>query len=375
MSKKILALIVASLLAVALLASCSGDSGSSTGGDASTSASTGGSSGSVDTSNTEFEFNVNYTNPEQAGFRLTEYCDKITEQSNGRIVFNHYYASSLMSIPEVPKGLQDGIADISHLPLNNYQQQFPLNAQILAVPFLGIPSVQAAADIYNTLYEEFPELKTELEDQGMTYLATAPFAPYHLMFNKEANVRAPEDLSGLKIIVSSTELSEMFTAYGGVPIQQPPTEFFASLEKGVADGVVNHFPAGLAFGVIPDLSKQSTVFGSDDLSTGLIYNYAHTVIRTASLERLPDDLQQLFWDNLDEYAAAEIEQVMAMGQNAIDANASAGNEVINLSNDEVKVWRDAAEPYREATIATLEGTTPVARDIYNRALELVADAA
>ncbi len=379
--KKFVSIALASLMALVLFAGCGGGSGAASGGSTaandSTPASTGGTGSAAgseaapaNTGNAEFEFNVNYTVPESSGKGLKDYCDSIEEQSGGRIKFNHYFANSLMSIPEIPKGLQDGIADISYMPVTNYQQQFPLNAQILAVPFLGLPNLQAASDIFAKLYEEFPELSDEMTSQGITPLSSYPNAPYQIMMASGTEIKVPEDMNGLKLINSSPELSELIAQSGGAPVNQPPTEYYSSLEKGVADGVINHLPAGMAFGILPELTEQVILFGDK----GLYYNYVITGMRTASLEKLPEDLQALFFgDNVDTMRQTEVDVMSGTVDACVKMQEDAGKTIVTLTDDEIKVWQDATVDFREATISALEADQPVARAIYDRAIELIAE--
>lgn len=375
MSKKIIALVLAALMTMALLAACSGGGGSSSSAAGSSGSASGGGSDSSSGGSTggkaEFEFNVNYTVPEANGVGMKEYCDRIEEQSERRITFNHYYANSLLSIAEIPKGLQDGIADLSYIPLTNYQEQFPLNAQIMEVPFLGLPGIMGGSDIFAQLYEEFPELTEEMTSQGITPVSTHPNAPYQIMMAKDISIASPADFSGLKIITSSTELSELIMSNNGAPIAQPPTEYYNSLEKGVADGVINHLPAGLAFGILPELTEKVILFGE----AGLFMNFVVAGVRTESLEKLPEDLQELFFgDNAAQFRAKEDESLSGVQDNCLKMQEDAGKEIVELTDDDIKAWQDATADYREATIAALEADGhAVARDIYDRAIELIAE--
>ena len=57
----------------------------------------------------EFVWNVSFSYGEATAKYTVQYLEQISEKSGGRIDFEYYYSNSLISIPEIPKALKDGI--------------------------------------------------------------------------------------------------------------------------------------------------------------------------------------------------------------------------------------------------------------------------
>lgn len=373
--KKTLSTILVLALIAAMLTGCAGvgpAAPASAGDNAAPAAAPApaGDSAPTPADNSVYELNVSLTHGEGPGAALVAALKGLEQESGGRLKFNFYFSNSLVTIPEVPKAIATGVADITNLALNNYPSQFPLNAQILGLPFLGIPDMDVAARIYDQLLDEFSSMVDEFTAAGMTILNLYSYAPYQMHLAKTDEVRLPEDLRGLKIINPNVEFSSVISGVGGAPIIQPPTEYYSSLEKGVADGVINHFPAVVAFGVTPALTKQHIIFGEQ----GVFFNYTVNVIRTETLNKLPEYLKQLLFDAVADWQAAEIAGVKQMEVDAIAGSKEAGNLFTELSEAEIEAWKALAVPYQQSTVDSLmEQGYADAQAIYSRALALMAE--
>jgi len=344
-----IALILCIAMLAGLLAGCNGDSGA---GD----------------EDRVFEMNVNFTVSEASARNIVEWLEGIQEESNGRISFNFYFSNSLMAIPEIPRGLHSGIADISQLPLPNFPSQFPLNTRLLQLPFMGLGDINKATEVFNQIFNEFDELPAELAASGIMMLTANSFSPYHIHLRNPVDIREPADLAGLRLLTQKAEVAQVIANNRGAPVELPPPEFFSTLDRGVADGFVNMFGFLTMFGVY-ELIDAHIVFGD----VGFFTDFTMVVIRLETFNQLPPDLQRLFTDSAPAMQAAEIGHLSGMNAHALQRARDMGSTIVELTPQEIDVWKQAALPVHEATIAELEGLglTNV-RAIYERILELAS---
>ena len=314
-----------------------------------------------------WDVNVSLSFVEANGDAARDAVKACEERSGGRLKFTTYFSNSLLDIREIPQGFAGGLAEVGNMPLSLYIDQFPLNAVIVSMPFLGYKSTEQALDIFYKLYDEFPEMAQEFADMGMTIIGFYQLPPYQIhMADGSKEYRLPADFRGQRILTSKLESSRVLASVGGAGIDQPIGELYSNLERGVADGVWNMWALLRGMNLLP-LLEQHLNFGP----TGAYLEYCTFQIRTEFLESLPEDLQQILIEEWGKacVAAAGIELGMAAltFQDAIDK----GNLFVDLTDAEVAQWAEAFKDVNDARIAELEAINPVARDIYNRLLELI----
>jgi TRAP-type C4-dicarboxylate transport system substrate-binding protein len=123
------------------------------------------------------EINYSTTLPAQGRDNLIAMFNMIEEQSDGRIQFNLYWSSSLVPINEIPQALATGIADFAFIPIWLQGNVFPLHANVVGMPGLGMPSQKAATEIYKQLYNQNQAIRGEFEKLGTKLLIPEFMAP------------------------------------------------------------------------------------------------------------------------------------------------------------------------------------------------------
>ena len=209
-------------------------------------------------------------------------------------------------------------------------------------------------------------MNQEFLDLGMTPVAFYPLAPYYLHLVTDKEVRLPSDLKGKKILTSKLELSEFLTNNSAAPINQPITEFFNSLEKGVADGVWEHW--GILRGMsLIELIHQHIYFGE----TGSHVDFNAYIIRTETLNALPEDLREILLEEWGKAAAAEAVTQQTRADGAKQASTEQGDLIVELTPDELTQWQKALQPINTTRIEEIAKKKPVATQISDRIAELI----
>jgi TRAP-type C4-dicarboxylate transport system substrate-binding protein len=333
-----------------------------------------GSEGKGGSNDTVYEIDLSLSFPEPAAGGILPTIKKIEGQSNGRIKFNIYYSYSLVNLQDLIDGLQSGIVDMATIVPYEYKGVFPLNGSIFGLPFMGYPSIEAASKIYREFVDKTPELKAEYENAGLVYLTSYMMPGYNLhMAKANCGIRVPSDLKGYKLICGSPEMQQLITDNQGAPLFLPPTDYFSTLEKGVADGLIAHMNVVSAFGCAPELTKTHIQFSKDPSAGAYQYNLA-VVFSEKFWNSLPEDLQKLFLDNAEQLGnelAAFDQQLL---NSYMDKTIEAGNEVIYLTDEQAAEWEKAMEPTIQSSIKALadEGYT-YAEQLYKDIKETVAN--
>ncbi len=346
MKKRLVAIILTAVLALSLVA-CGNNEPPAGGGEGT------GSAGAESQYTETYEWNVSITFGEPATRNILAMLDQVTEKTNGRMKFNVYPSNSLVSIPEVPDALRDGIADIALVATVNYPSILTYNAELLGMPFSGIKDSYQACELWHAMYDQFPEMQAELDEMGANVWYVYATPQYHVMTtDASTSIKTPADLKGHKIMSGKTQWIELINDNGGAGIQMAPTAYYENLEKGVADGIIQSYTTTRTFGCL-ELMKSSTEFADE----GAFYDLFLLAISQKSWEKLDPEVQQAFLDVNAEFAAeiAENDRSMEDNATAIETLGESFN-VTKLTEDEVQVWKDAMAPYNEKAVKTLTET-------------------
>ena len=354
--KKHITILLALTLLAALLSACGGDVAGNSGVPE--------SSGSDDT---VYTLTVSSPKNENAEAAMVQWMEELTEKSNGRLQFDIHLSNALYQQSEVISALNSGMLDIADISLSEEPNTFALNSNIISLPFMGMSFENDW--IYQTLLDEFPELTAEYDNAGVVLIDYAYNPPFNMHFITDDPITVPSDLNGLKIVTTSDILSSFIAEQGGAPVNQPITEWYNSLEKGVATGLVAHANNIYNFGIV-ELLRQDVIFGE---GSGITTNLNAYIWSKESWEALPEDLQQLVLDTVPDFHANNIATMESQVADADAACEENGNLITVLTDEELVVWRDAASGLVEEKIAELEADTgaPVT-EMYQRALELAA---
>lgn len=320
----------------------------------------------------EFELDVAITFGEPAIRHMLQTFDEVTEKSDGRVVFNVYPSNSLISIPEMPDALRDGVADIAVIPSINYPSMLAYNAELIGLPFIGIHDSYQACDLWLAMYEAFPELQEEWDNIGGHVWYTYATPGYNLYtISKDNEIRTPEDLAGYQIMTGKTQWLNFIDANGGAGIQAAPTVYYENLEKGVADGVIQSYGTVRVFGCL-ELIHAATEFGE----SGSYYDMFFITISQQTWDSFPDDIKAIF-DEVNAENIATVQENDRSMEDLANARLEAPEDMNTtvLSDEEIQVWKDAFAPINEDYLKFLEETyhKDKAEEMYQFALDWVAE--
>ena len=286
----------------------------------------------------------------------------VEEQSKGRLKVTIHHGGALLSEKETFRGLQTGVCDMSHYVIDR-REGFLLST-VTTLPFLGMPAQIEAGQLWMDLLNKFPEMANEWE--GVKIIGLFMMPPTHIHTKKKA-VKTPADLKGMKIHGAEYALVQTMDAAGASPVQLDITEMYSGLERGILDGVMNHFPVLFVFKVL-DLTKYHTVFGEGGINMTPMF----AIMNPKKFNSLPPDLQKLLEESGKVWAEEQKVRDFGLQKVAIDYCKEKNHNFINLTPQEIKVWYDLVKkPSHDKWIADAEAKGLPGKKVYKETLKMV----
>lgn len=275
---------------------------------------------------------------------LDVWADAVEADSGGRIEIERYPAMQLGGTPpELIDQAIDGVADIVWAVVGFTPGRFP-QTEVFELPFM-VEDARAASYAY---WKMFDKHMKDADFQDLHILATWVHGPG--MLHTKEPVRVPSDLQGMKIRGGSRMVNQLLETVGATPVGLPVTAIPEALSKGVIDGTTIPWEVTTSLKV-PELVTNHTEFDGP-----AIYDLTFVLAMNKDrYESLPDDLQKVIDDN------SGLEFSIFAGGTMADADGparevavAAGNNIITVSEEDAKAWKEIAEPIYDSWIADME---------------------
>jgi len=302
----------------------------------------------------EITLTYNSTRNELGDASQLEWLDGITEATGGKVTFDKYLSSSLISSPrDIPEGLASGIADIGLLNINNYPGVFPLNNTIFSIPLMGITNGNGL-DILNYMYAKYPELEQEFTDAGLKLIGWNMASSVNIGLKLGHEYSSIEDIKNTKITGNGDIATEILAAAGAVPVAVAYPDIYQSLEKNVINGLLFHVAPVYDTSFYEHIDNW-VIFGED---SGLLYVPVAVCMGLDTWNNLPDEVKAVF-------EAAEPERAVSETATQVKYNASLkekmeekGGWFVTMSEDQVAEWLPFVQPTAERLLSDAEATYP-----------------
>lgn len=294
-----------------------------------------------------------------------EWADMIEEQSEGRIKFTFYWSESLVKSTDTWKAIETGVTDIGYyvLGFGNDPRLHALNG-FTSLPFMGWKDMSMATDIYHQMLPAFPELEAEFENTKLLWLCNMPPTQIHSV-NHE--IRVPADYNGVKVIASGI-LSDIAVNAGASSITMAPPDWGMSLERGLVESVMVHWPAIVGYGLVPEFPYH-TDFGEAGVSMAMHGMW----INELSWNDLAPDLQQIILNNSpwiqEKYMSIDKSEITK----AINQARELDHTFTVLSDEEIEQWKQTAESVTIEWIEEMESMGLPGQAVYDEAKHLISE--
>lgn len=333
--------LIAMLLCLAMmlgLASCGGPDDSTTPDDSAentTASQTGnGSDSSQDAfpENPTEVYTINLGTVTEVNTAIGQTCEKIKEElyerSNGAIVLDVFYSSTLGGTTELAEGLLLGTVDIAVLnaaTLSNYCS----NIDVLNLPYVFSNRENAIA----AMDEYFDEITDGIDETLGT-----PLGIWELGWRQFCNTQHPvtklEDFQGLTVRVQEGALYfDTFNALGCIPTNIAIGELVTAMQQGVCDAHENPLATVV--------NQRHYEFAKYLTMTNHIFGTSLPILSDAVRESLPESHLNLLLEVFDEYRWYSCEVGEELDNQFLATLEENGMEVAELSDSELTRIRDA----------------------------------
>tara|TARA_R100000005_G_C5001343_1_gene208517 strand:+ start:2253 stop:3356 length:1104 start_codon:yes stop_codon:yes gene_type:complete len=214
------------------------------------------------------------------------FMDEVEKRSNGEIVFERYFSSSLLNGPDLYPGLSRGAADVvAGVPSAYNRNDYPLSN--VTLPFITNDS-DAVTGAFTELFYTNDALRKEYESRNARVLYARGYS-VNTIYSRLPITKA-EDYNGLKIR-AVLSIADTMKALGATPVSVPYPEALEGMARGVVDAMTaSPFDSSVKGGL-----AEASKYGSDGGRMG-VYAVNIVAINLDRWNKLSPEHQKILTD-------------------------------------------------------------------------------
>lgn len=221
--KKIISILISSILVVTLFAGCSSSSSKSA---------------SSDKGNEKVVLRLGHVASTNDPWHLasTKFAEIVKEKSNGRIEVQVFSDGQIGQEPDMAEGLQMGTVDMAILGVGTISKLYPA-LNVLALPYIFRDRDHLLKVLNGDIGAKLLDDTNKATGiKGLAYWERGPRA----LTNSKRPINSPADVKGLKLRTPGEELPmDIWKAMGAGATPMAFGELFTALQQGVVDGQEN----------------------------------------------------------------------------------------------------------------------------------------
>lgn len=171
------------------------------------------------------------------------YAEAVTAETDGAVDFKFHWSSSVVPSDQVAGAMDDDLIDMARLQPPASPADYPVTNWLASSAHQSTPSFPAGLLQQVGAHLEFalnsPELTTELEQQGIRYIAPlALVQQYDLLCDRPIN--SLEDFKGTRVRVAGAAWVSEMQNVGAEPVSLPAEEIYEGFQRGIVDCVMTY---------------------------------------------------------------------------------------------------------------------------------------
>ena len=278
-------------------------------------------------------------------------ADRVKERTNGKVIIETYPNSQLGADREMLEGMQQGILDmglIGTIAMTNFVPEY----SVWDLPYIFPTDDNKKYEIIDGPIGQ--DLAAAAEKKGFKVLAYWHHSTRALS-NSKHPVEKLEDMKSLKIRVVENKPSLDWFGRIAIPTPMAFNELYTALQQGTVDGQDNG--PGLTYGSkLYEVQPYYTY-------TNHIYSVLALIISQKTWDKLPDDVKATLETLGREVGMEQREYSKQMEIEYGKRMEAAGVQITYLSDEELKRFKESAQP-------TIEALAPeIGEELVNRMLE------
>ena len=338
--KKVMAFVLAAMMALSLAACGSGNAGSTSAAAGSSAAASSSAASSDMGQSVTLHMGGGLTQQSPQYESWQEFAKAVNEQSNGTINISLDLSGALGSDREIIEGVMNGSIEMMHMSDGSCATVIT-ETGFVALPFLFPSRADAEKTYFNgelgTIYRDI------MEKNNIVILGNLIEGDPRWISNSVREIQAPNDLKNLKIRVMDNPMwISYFTKLGCNPVAMSVSEVAAALQQGVIDGQDNG-PLNTYFYGFYDFQKYMT-----KTNHGYAANYI--CINKDVFNSLSAKQQEILKSCADQYSAQAYQVQCSKVDSLCDEMEKAGMHIVDstpeletfLKNAAAEIWADTS---------------------------------
>jgi len=160
-----------------------------------------------------------------------------------KITWTQSYAGAIAKPPGMLKAIEDGAADVGHVPFLFNGDRLPLEQITYVTPFGPEDAVKLTA-VIKKLRAKIPEMDQQILKHKQVILAALPTDAYQIVSKKP--ISKVDDLKGMKLGTAG-QAGNWVRNTGVVAVAGDLTTFYNSMQTGVYEGIITFDTAVSAY--------------------------------------------------------------------------------------------------------------------------------
>lgn len=272
---------------------------------------------------------------EQGDFRdrlCRIFAKKVEEATKGALKFEIYAGSSLMKTKAQFSAMRKGALDISLYPM-------PYAGGEVHALNLGLMPALVTSNEQGNKWKDAPigkALEKIMEEKGIKMISWVWQAGG--IASREAEIRVPDDVKGIKIRGGSSDMDKMFAAAGAQVSTMPSNEIYIGMQTGALDAALTSSTSLISFR-LEELAKSLT-----SARKGSFWFMCEPLMMSKAIfDGLPPDQQKAILAvgaEMEPWGTAEAQKD---DQRVAEVYAAKGAKVVDLTADDLAKWRKLAQ--------------------------------
>jgi len=294
------------------------------------------------------------------GQHMENYAAAVSEWSGGKITFDIVYSNGVAAPTDADNALADGRLDLAQVMAPYEPKEYPATAALNTASVLSDNSVIVGSLSSNAwpvdVAFDTPEIVAEFEDHGLKMLLPS-FNSGSIALICSQQRATLDALKGQSIASGSATLGGQVSALGANPVSIGYTEYFESLQRGVAACAATTLTAGMIAGIM-DIAPNAVI----DAEAGFANSSGALAMSASTWDSLPLVAQQLLWDRLDVFVEGSLNKIWEGTVAASATIAQRGGTAGGFTDDA----RAALRAQNEVILADLEQNGPAGAEFVER---------
>ena len=298
---------------------------------------------------------------------FTEHVEKlaelVSEKTNGEFTLTISYGG-LSKNTENLDGIEIGAFEMAQF-CAGYHPDKNRVITVLELPFMGVSTTEEEVAVSKAIYSH-PAAVEEMAQWNARLLMPSPQPQYNLV-GKGDEPKTLDDFKGMRVRATGG-IGEAFKAIGAVPTSVTATEAYQAMDSGVVDTVAFAPHAHLSFGTINEAD-----WWTSNLNPGTVN--CPVVVGIDAYESLSDEEREALDSSVDEsiqHFLTSYDELMGTWDSLL---AERNVKIDELSDDVIDEFRTlAADPAREAWIASMEDQGIPGQELYDLVQSTLAEA-